>query len=254
MVQQRKQMGGVNAARENQSMVQKQIKILENRLDQALVKFNQALAKNKSLREAIDDLRRERVVFDTIYRKLERELHEKKKQMANVIEISNNAYEHRDNYQLEIAAIEQANRKEQDDFEAQMVELGRLLENELKTPEPRALGAPPSAGDAQLPQSSPSAGGRRKQKQDKAERERRELQVGDPGGNAPSRRAFARLHGMSASRPRRRRDPVSTEYERRDSSPRNVRVAAAAPPRFVKGYPRSAYATTAATSTARQVA
>ena len=84
-------MGGVNAARENQAMVQKQIKILENRLDQALVKFNQALAKNKALREQIDDLRRERVVFDTIYRKLERELHEKKKQMANVIEISNNA-------------------------------------------------------------------------------------------------------------------------------------------------------------------
>ena len=59
-IQQRKTMGGVNAARENQAMVQKQIKILENRLDQALVKFNQALAKNKALREAIDDLRRER--------------------------------------------------------------------------------------------------------------------------------------------------------------------------------------------------
>ena len=140
-IQQRKTMGGVNAARENQAMVQKQIKILENRLDQALVKFNQALAKNKALREAIDDLRRERVVFDNIYRKLERELHEKKKQMANVIEISNNAYEHRDNYQLEIAAIEQANRKEQDDFEAQMVELGRVLENELQMPPPTLLGA-----------------------------------------------------------------------------------------------------------------
>ncbi|KAH8073772.1 hypothetical protein JL720_10843 [Aureococcus anophagefferens] len=115
-IQQRKTMGGVNAARENQAMVQKQIKILENRLDQALVKFNQALAKNKALREAIDDLRRERVVFDNIYRKLERELHEKKKQMAN------------------------ANRKEQDDFEAQMVELGRVLENELQVPPPTLLG------------------------------------------------------------------------------------------------------------------
>lgn len=75
-VVQRKQMGGVNAARENQAMVHKQIKILENRLDQALVKFNQALAKNKALREAIDDLRRERVVFDNIYRKLEQTIPE----------------------------------------------------------------------------------------------------------------------------------------------------------------------------------
>lgn len=133
---QRKSMGGVNAARENQAMVQKQIRILENRLDQALVKFNEALAKNKSLREAIDDLRRERVVFDNIYRKLERELHEKKKQMANVIELSNLSYEQRDNYQMEIAAIEQSNRKEQDDFEAQMLELGRLLDQELRLPAP----------------------------------------------------------------------------------------------------------------------
>lgn len=34
---------------------------------------------NKNLRERIDTLRRERVVFDSIYKKLERELHEKKK-------------------------------------------------------------------------------------------------------------------------------------------------------------------------------
>lgn len=130
----RKETGGVNAARENQAMVQKQIKILENRLDQALVKFNQALAKNKELREEIDDLRRERVVFDNIYRKLEGELSERKRQMANVIEQSNAAYERRDAFQVEIAAIEQANRKEQDDFEAQMLELSRILDEELVLP------------------------------------------------------------------------------------------------------------------------
>ena len=55
---QRKRMGGVNAAKENQQMVNKQIRILENRLDKALVKFNEALAKN-NLRK-IDNLRRRR--------------------------------------------------------------------------------------------------------------------------------------------------------------------------------------------------
>jgi len=123
---QRKHMGGVNAARENQHMIQKQIRILENRLDKALVKFNEALAHNKNLRETIDNLRRERVVFDNIYRKLEKELHEKKKQMANIIELSNLAYEQRDAAQMEVAAIEAQNRKEQEDFEESMAELGRL--------------------------------------------------------------------------------------------------------------------------------
>eukprot|EP00754_Rhynchopus_humris_P044009 Rhum_TRINITY_DN3717_c1_g1::Rhum_TRINITY_DN3717_c1_g1_i1::g.11840::m.11840 len=37
-------MGGVNATQENHQVVDKQIKVLENRLDQALVKFNESLS------------------------------------------------------------------------------------------------------------------------------------------------------------------------------------------------------------------
>ena len=129
---QRKRMGGVNAARENQMMVNKQIRILENRLDKALVKFNEALAHNKNLRETIDNLRRERVVFDNIYRKLERELHEKKKKMANIIELSNQAYEARDQAQMEIAAIQQADAKETQEYDEQMQALGRKIEEDKK--------------------------------------------------------------------------------------------------------------------------
>ncbi|CAE7374242.1 ODA1 [Symbiodinium microadriaticum] len=134
VLQQRKAMGGVNASKENFHMIQKQIKILENRLDKSLIKFNEAIAHNKKLRDSIDDLRRERVVFENIYRKMERELQEKKQKMAEIIEVSNASYEQRDAYQMEVAAIEQANRKEQEEFEEQMVELGRMLETELKLP------------------------------------------------------------------------------------------------------------------------
>jgi len=56
----RRTTGGVNAAAENQKLVEKQVKILENRLDQALVKFNKSLANNRKLRQEIDDLRGER--------------------------------------------------------------------------------------------------------------------------------------------------------------------------------------------------
>lgn len=155
-------MGGVNAARDNQRMIQKQIRILENRLDKALIKFNEALANNKSLREQIDNLRQERVsscccwwccqqsvvvvyvindnvlitpfqvVFDNIYMKLEKELVEKKKQMANIIEMSNLAYEQRDGAQLEIAAIEQQNRREAGEFDEQMQDLHRIIEEDKK--------------------------------------------------------------------------------------------------------------------------
>lgn len=136
VLHQRRAMGGINASKENIQMIQKQIRILENRLEKALVKFNEAISHNKSLRDTIDDLRRERVVYENIYRKMERELQDRKQQMAEIIELSNQSYEQRDTYQMEIAAIEQANRKEQDDFEEQMVELGRMLEAELRLPTP----------------------------------------------------------------------------------------------------------------------
>jgi coiled-coil domain-containing protein 63/114 len=138
LLHQRRAMGGVNASKDNYYMIQKQIRILENRLEKALVKFNEAIAHNKTLRDKIDDLRRERVVFESIYRKMEKELREKKQKMAEIIELSNQSYEQRDNYQMEVAAIEQSNRKEQEDFEDQMLELGRMLENELKLPAPGA--------------------------------------------------------------------------------------------------------------------
>ena len=61
------------------------------RLDTSLKKYNEAIARNKRLRESIDGLRRERLVFDQIYAKLEREMAEKKREMARIAEASNRA-------------------------------------------------------------------------------------------------------------------------------------------------------------------
>jgi len=64
IVSQKKAIGGVNAGQDNQNSLIKQIKILENRLDKANQKFNEAISVNNSLRLQIDSLRRERVIFD----------------------------------------------------------------------------------------------------------------------------------------------------------------------------------------------
>eukprot|EP00899_Mesostigma_viride_P003312 jgi/Mesvir1/12982/Mv05993-RA.1 len=132
IMEQRKKMGGVNAAKENNTQIQKQIKILENRLDKALVKYNEALAHNKKLRESIDNLRRERLVFDQIYKKLEKELADKKKEMASIIEASNAAYEARDQALAEMAELKAQADREQAAFEAEWRELGNLIEQDRK--------------------------------------------------------------------------------------------------------------------------
>lgn len=131
----RREMGGVNASRENNSSVAKQIRILENRLDKALVKFNEALAHNKSLREQIDNLRRERVVFDGIYRKLEDELSNKKNAMATILQDSDAAYRARDAAHAEMMALKAAADAQQQNFEQEWSQLGQLIEKDRKLKE-----------------------------------------------------------------------------------------------------------------------
>lgn len=131
----RREMGGVNASRENNSSVAKQIRILENRLDKALVKFNEALAHNKSLREQIDNLRRERVVFDGIYRKLEDELANKKNAMATILQDSDAAYRARDAAHAEMMALKAAADAQQQNFEQEWSQLGQLIEKDRKLKE-----------------------------------------------------------------------------------------------------------------------
>jgi len=130
--EQRQKMGGINASRENNQAISKQIQILENRLDKSLKKYNEALANNKKLRGNIDNLRRERLVYDQIYKKLEKELAEKKTEMSKVIEVSNKAYEARDHAQAEMVKLKSQADKEQAEFEGEWKELGKMIEQDRK--------------------------------------------------------------------------------------------------------------------------
>ena len=127
--------GGKNAVKEIETGIQKNIGILENRLNTALQKFNETITANKELRVHIDGLRRERQVFDGIYKKLEAELAGKKREMANIIEQANAAYEARDQAQAQMAALKQQADKEHAEFEKEWRELGRLIENDKKMKE-----------------------------------------------------------------------------------------------------------------------
>jgi coiled-coil domain-containing protein 63/114 len=124
---QRKKMGGINAARENQMAVNKRLKVLENRLDQAMIKYNESLSKNKHLREEINESRRQRLVYDSVYKKLEEELATKKHRMAKIIAESNRAYEVRDKLLLQLNDLKENVDKEQTIFETEWAKLGNAI-------------------------------------------------------------------------------------------------------------------------------
>lgn len=137
VLDQKQKMGGVNASKENDAMLSKQIRTLENRLDNSLTKFNEQLAENKKLREGIDHLRIDRVVFDGVYKRLERALHEKKKEMAAIIEDSKIACLARDKAKHELAAVKATAEIEKSSFEGEWKKLGEIMEADRKYREER---------------------------------------------------------------------------------------------------------------------
>ena len=62
----------VHMSQQVQVAAKKQVAVLENRLDQALKRFNSILADNKKKRELIDHLRQEKVIFENLFKKLEK--------------------------------------------------------------------------------------------------------------------------------------------------------------------------------------
>jgi chromosome segregation ATPase len=131
----RKHMGGVNITQDSHDMIDRQVTVLENRLDQSLVRFNEVLRQNKELREQIDTLRGERDVFEGIYQKLEAELQEKKKEMAFIIEVSNIAYEERDNNAQVLVNLKAFAQEEMSSFAETFKELDELLEEDRRMKE-----------------------------------------------------------------------------------------------------------------------
>jgi len=122
-----RESAGPTSSRDSQAFIMKQVRVLENRLDKALIKYNEALSKNKDLRGTIDDLRREKNVYDGIYKKLERELNEKKRIMADIIEMSNQAYEARDQSEHEIELIKRQMKEREELWEAELKQLNQKL-------------------------------------------------------------------------------------------------------------------------------
>lgn len=110
------------------SMPQK-IKALEYRLSNQLQKYNQAVAENKSMRERIDSLRKERVVFDMIYRQLEADIKSKREELIAVMGKTDKAERMRDESRAELDRLKGEAGKLKEMFQA---EWNEVVEKSLK--------------------------------------------------------------------------------------------------------------------------
>uniref|UniRef100_A0A8D0BR02 Coiled-coil domain containing 63 n=1 Tax=Salvator merianae TaxID=96440 RepID=A0A8D0BR02_SALMN len=112
--------------------LQKQIQLLDNRLNHITVYFDTVLTTNGNLREEIDNLQCLKSIFDGIYARLHKKLEQQKKTMNTSIEQSTQAYEQRVEALARISAMKERRCKDIAQFNIEFRELERIYNHETK--------------------------------------------------------------------------------------------------------------------------
>ncbi|XP_076778865.1 coiled-coil domain-containing protein 63 [Arvicanthis niloticus] len=116
----------------NPRKLQKQIHILETRLNLVTVHFDTMLTSNAQLRKEIEDLLFEKAAYDHVYQQLQRRLQMQKKTMNVAIEQSAQAYEQRVEAMARMAAMKDRQQKDISQYNLEIRELERLYDHETK--------------------------------------------------------------------------------------------------------------------------
>ncbi|KAL2090794.1 hypothetical protein ACEWY4_013057 [Coilia grayii] len=114
---------------------QKATRTLENKLDRALTRFSDQLTRNSRLREELETLRVERLRFQQLHRRLEKELLEIRKEVGDVISMSTSAYDARVEAQSKMTMLKEKAVKDLAQYSAEMKELERIIAHERRLKE-----------------------------------------------------------------------------------------------------------------------
>ncbi|XP_048880083.1 coiled-coil domain-containing protein 114 [Brienomyrus brachyistius] len=109
---------------------EKVTRTLENKLDRALVRFNEQLGKNTQLRAELETLRVERIRFQHLQRKLDKELQDIHRDIGEVINQSTNAYDSRVEAQSKMVILKEKAVRDLTQYSAEMKELERNMAHE----------------------------------------------------------------------------------------------------------------------------
>nr|XP_031525936.1 coiled-coil domain-containing protein 63 isoform X1 [Vicugna pacos]XP_031525937.1 coiled-coil domain-containing protein 63 isoform X1 [Vicugna pacos]XP_031525938.1 coiled-coil domain-containing protein 63 isoform X1 [Vicugna pacos]XP_031525939.1 coiled-coil domain-containing protein 63 isoform X1 [Vicugna pacos]XP_031525940.1 coiled-coil domain-containing protein 63 isoform X1 [Vicugna pacos] len=116
----------------NPRKLQKQIHILETRLNLVTVHFDKLLTTNAKLRKEIEDLQYEKAAYDNVYQQLHRRLLMQKKTMNVAIEQSAQAYDQRLEAMARMAAMKDRQQKDISQYNLEIRELERLYAHKTK--------------------------------------------------------------------------------------------------------------------------
>ncbi|XP_013383597.1 coiled-coil domain-containing protein 63-like [Lingula anatina] len=127
---QRMTMGGLYNSATKANATSKRLRVLENRLDKAMVNLNKQLATNAKLREEIDHLRQERAVFDNLHKKLSAELQQSKDKVMEIIAEATAAYDSRDDANNKMLSLQERTERDEAHYHVEMKDLQRMIKND----------------------------------------------------------------------------------------------------------------------------
>ncbi|XP_060897841.1 coiled-coil domain-containing protein 114 [Labrus mixtus] len=124
-----------DAQRSEVQQSQKAIRSLEYKLDRALTRFNEQLSNNSHLREELQTLQIERVRFQQLKKRLEKELYDIRKRIGEIVTMSTAAYDARVEAQSKMTMMKEKAEKELTQYNAEMKELERVIAHECSLKE-----------------------------------------------------------------------------------------------------------------------
>ncbi|KAL0978677.1 hypothetical protein UPYG_G00173800 [Umbra pygmaea] len=127
--------GDVSATQSHKSQsrhAQKASRTMENKLDRALIRFNEQLTKNGQLREDLEMLRVERLRFQELHHRLDKELQKIRKDIGDMISLSTAAYDARLEAQCKMTMLKEKAVKDLDQYSTEMEELERVIAHERR--------------------------------------------------------------------------------------------------------------------------
>ncbi|XP_036957054.1 coiled-coil domain-containing protein 114 isoform X1 [Acanthopagrus latus] len=119
-----------NKQRSEDRRTRKAIRTLEYKLDRALTCFSEQLTRNSQLREELQSLHIERVRFQQLQKRLEKELDDIRKKIGEIVSLSTAAYDVREEAMSKMTMMREKAVKDLAQFNAEMKELERVIAHE----------------------------------------------------------------------------------------------------------------------------
>lgn len=114
----------------------RKIKTLENKVDKSLQKLNETLAYNKNLREKINKIRKEKIIYSNMCKQLQEELEKKLEEMKSISELSSQAIKDRKESKKKLSELKLEAELMNDEFQSDWRNLESMIVKDIQTKDP----------------------------------------------------------------------------------------------------------------------